>query len=84
VNAPHVPHFFFLLFQSAHRAQGAVTRLLRGKPGGDALLDLLLKVEPELLIELLIRLAAAEIDLRRKGAVNHQRSVASGFCGWTT
>ena len=60
VDPPRVADLLFLLIEPAHRAHGAVTRLIRGKTLGDAFLDLLLQVKLELLFELALHPAAAE------------------------
>ena len=60
MNAPRVSHLLFALFQSVHRANGHVARLIRGKAAGDPFLDFVLQVEPQLLIELLFNAATAQ------------------------
>ncbi len=60
MNAPHVSHLLFPLFQSVHRAHRRVARLLWGKPIGDAFLDFVLQVELQFLIELLFHTGAAQ------------------------
>ena len=76
MNASHVSHLLFALFQSVHRAHRRVARLFWRKPIGDAFLDFVLQVELQFFIELLLHLAAeAEWTCRRSGIVNHQCSM---------
>ena len=60
VDAARVPDLLFPLVEPAHRAERPVSSLLGREAFGDALLDLVLQVEPELLVELALDPAAAE------------------------
>ena len=67
IDATHIAHLLFPLFQSVHRANGRVARLIGGKAIGDAFLDLVLQVELQLLIELPLDLATAQNGPQTQG-----------------
>ena len=66
INASHIPHLLFPLFQSVHRAHRRVARLFWGKPIGDAFLDFLLQVKLELFLQLVLDVAAAKEGAQAK------------------
>src|SRR5713101_7701345 len=67
MNASHVSHLLFLLFQSVHRAHGGVARFFRGKSIGDAFLDFLLEVKLEFFVQLQLQVAAPKEGAKAKG-----------------
>src|ERR1700687_167336 len=66
MNASHVSHLLFPLFQPVHRAHRRVARFFWGKPIGDAFLDFVLQVKLELFVQLLLDVAAAKEGAQAK------------------
>src|SRR5262249_18307872 len=67
VDAPRVADLLLALIEAAHGEQRAAPRLLRGQARCDALLDLVLEVEAELLVHLVLDAAAMEDRLQPEG-----------------